>query len=133
MEALYLLMPTTDNVNRIIGDFPTAVIESGNKARQPKYTDRHTDHYYKAAHVFFVEGVYLPVRLSSRCLSGLKAPSAPLMEKLNRLLFDRSEELHWLKNLKGEMYEEDYILKTYPPLFVNFWGMSIGGSRPSEI
>jgi syntaxin-binding protein 1 len=63
MEALYLLMPTTDNVDRIIGDFPTAVIEPGNKARQPKYADRHTDYYYKAAHVFFVDGVYPPTQV----------------------------------------------------------------------
>jgi len=104
MEALYLLMPTTDNVDRIIGDFPTGIIELGNKARQPMYADRHTDYYYKAAHVFFVD-----------------APSAPLMEKLNTSLYNRSEELHWLKNLKGEMYEEDYILKTYPALFADFW------------
>jgi syntaxin-binding protein 1 len=56
MEALYLLMPTTENVDRIIADFPTAAIELGNKTRQPKYADRHTDHYYKAAHVFFIDG-----------------------------------------------------------------------------
>jgi len=47
------------------------------------------------------------------------------MEKLNTSLYNRSEELHWLKNLKGEMYEEDYILKTYPALFADFWGTPI--------
>jgi syntaxin-binding protein 1 len=58
MEALYLLMPTTENVDHIIGDFPTAVIELANRTRQPKYADRHTDHQYKAAHVFFVDGMF---------------------------------------------------------------------------
>jgi hypothetical protein len=56
MEALYLLMPTTENVDCIIEDFPLAVIDTSRGGRQPKYADRHTDYQYKSAHVFFVDG-----------------------------------------------------------------------------
>jgi syntaxin-binding protein 1 len=59
MDALYLLMPTTDNVDRIIGDFPSATVELGNRGRQPKHADRHTDYCYKSAHVFFIDGMSL--------------------------------------------------------------------------
>jgi hypothetical protein len=125
MEALYLLMPTTENVDRIIEDFPTAVIEGPRGPRQPKYVDRHTDHWYKAAHVFFIEGMCLASRLLSRNLSAVKGLSEPLINKLTTSLYNRTEELHWLKDLRRDIYEDEYILKTYPPLFVNFWGTFI--------
>lgn len=68
MEALYLLMPTTENVNHIIEDFPAAVVETARNARQPKYPDRHTDYRYKAAHVFFIDGICLSLGWSCRDL-----------------------------------------------------------------
>jgi syntaxin-binding protein 1 len=125
MEALYLLMPTTENVDRIIEDFPTAVIETAKNARQPKYADRHTDYQYKAAHVFFVDGTCPTLGSPGRDLPGMKALSDPLLEKLHASLDRRTEELHWLQGQRRDIAEDEYILKSYPPLFLNFWGTLI--------
>lgn len=48
--------------------------------------------------------------------------SDPLLERLQRSLDKRTEELHWLKGQQRDIAEHEYILKVYPALFVNFWG-----------
>jgi hypothetical protein len=63
----------------------------------------------------------------------MKEISRTLFERLKSSLYNRTEELHWLQNITGEIYENESILKTYPPLFVNFWGRFVRYSCPTDV
>ncbi|KAJ3510062.1 hypothetical protein NLJ89_g4885 [Agrocybe chaxingu] len=86
-EAMYLLMPTTQNVNRIIRDF--------------------TNHkQYAAAHLFFMEG--LPEPLFERLTS---SPAEPHLQALKEVFLN----FHAIEAQTFSLQEPSYFFSMYSP------------------
>ena len=94
-EALYLLMPTTQNVDRVIRDF--------SDGRQQ----------YGAAHLVFIEGAF-------PCIMCPWAGFAPELGTFDVDILGLSEPL--FERLASSPAEPH--LKVVKELFVNFWGRS---------
>ncbi|KAH9479547.1 Protein transport protein sec1 [Psilocybe cubensis] len=86
-EAIYLLMPTSQNVDRIIRDF------SNNKQ-------------YAAAHLFFIEG--LPEKLFERLTS---SPAEPYLQALKELFLN----FNAIEAQAFSMNEPGYFFSIYSP------------------
>ncbi|KDR80628.1 hypothetical protein GALMADRAFT_240971 [Galerina marginata CBS 339.88] len=86
-EALYMLMPTTQNVDRIIKDF----------SNQKQYA---------AAHLFFIEG--LPEQLFERLTS---SPAEPHLRALKELFLN----FHAIEAQAFAMQEPSYFFSLYSP------------------